>query len=119
MSTNGRVPTLQRLPPREREVAEAVIAGGEAAAADVLQRISGPMSNSAVRSMLRRLEAKGVLRKRSEGKRYLYRPALGDPEVRELLVRRLAEQHFGGSLPDLAAELARIMRPGEAARPTR
>ena len=93
---------LDRLARREREVAEIVFARGEASAVDVCRALSDPISNAAVRSMLTRLEAKGVLSRRKEGKRFFYAPAGTDPAVRDASLRWLALEHFGGSLARLA-----------------
>jgi predicted transcriptional regulator len=102
-------PPLQRLPGREREIAELVMSLGEATAGDVHGRLRGCISNSAIRSMLTRLEAKRVLRKRREGNRYVYSVAIDDPQAREALLLQIAEQHFGGSVAALAAELGRLL----------
>jgi predicted transcriptional regulator len=104
---------VPRLPQRLRQIAGVVSTLGEAAASDVLDHVEAPLSSSAVRSMLQRLVAKGVLSSRVEGKRYLYRPAWSSTELREALLRRLAAQHFDGSLPAMAGELTRIMRGKE------
>ena len=69
---------VERLARREREVAEAVYALGEASAGEIASCLSDPLSNSAVRSMLGRLEAKGVLRHRRKGRKFYYRPAASE-----------------------------------------
>jgi predicted transcriptional regulator len=102
---------LRRLPQRERQIADAVATMGEACAADVIAALPDRITNSAVRSMLSRLESKGVLRKRVEGNRYIYRPAFPVPELRQAMLRRIADEHFGGSLSALAAELTRMIDP--------
>jgi BlaI family transcriptional regulator, penicillinase repressor len=94
---------VSRLPRREREVAEIVYARGEASAIDVCESLSDPISNAAVRSMLTRLEAKGVLRRRKEGRRFFYAPAGDEQAARESALRRVSGEHFGGSLAGLAA----------------
>jgi predicted transcriptional regulator len=101
---------LNRLARREREVAEIVFARGEASAVDVCLALSDPISNAAVRSMLTRLEAKGVLSRRKEGKRFFYAPAGTDPAVRDASLRWLALEHFGGSLARLAAAALDLAR---------
>ena len=93
---------VSRLPRREREVAEIVHARGEASAVEICEALADPISNAAVRSMLTRLEAKGVVRRRKEGKRFFYAPAAGEA-ARESALKRLSREHFGGSLAALAA----------------
>jgi len=93
------------LPPREREIAEIVYAEGEASAADVCRALPDPLTNAAVRSMLSRLRAKGVLRRRKEGNRYYYAPAVSDQAAREAALRKVSRDYFDGSLLDTAAVL--------------
>ncbi len=108
-------PPLARLAGREREVAEIVYACGRGISADeVRHSLSDPLSNSAVRSMLTRLAAKGLLRARKAGKKYLYLPAIADAEARQAALLRLAQDYFAGSLAEAAMAmlaLARRRRP--------
>ena len=101
------------LPRREREIADIVFAMGEATAVQICASLSDPISNATVRSMLTRLEAKGVLRRRKAGKRYVYAPAATDDAAREAALRAVSRDYFGGSLVAIAAaamELARAQR---------
>ena len=108
-------PPLARLAGREREVAGIVYACGRGISADEVRlALSDPLSNSAVRSMLSRLAAKGLLRTRKTGKRYLYLPAIADGAAREKALLRVAQDYFGGSLAEAAMTmlaLARRRRP--------
>lgn len=108
-------PPLTRLAGREREVAGIVYAFGRGIAADeVRHALVVPLSNSAVRSMLTRLVAKGVLAARRDGKRFLYHPALADAGARQAAILRLAQDYFAGSLAEAAMAvlaLARRRRP--------
>jgi predicted transcriptional regulator len=55
--------------------------------------------------MLRRLMKKGIVNRRSAGqyKTFLYVPAITTEYVRQSAILHLAQQHFSGSLPRLAA----------------
>lgn len=96
---------IARLPHRERQIAEIVEHRGEASAAEILDALPDPISNAAVRSMLSRLEAKGVVRRRRDGKRYLYRPGSAGNAAREAALRRLSRDYFDGSLASAAAAM--------------
>ena len=108
---------LSWLPRREREIADIVYAQGEASAAEVCRALPDPLSNAAVRSMLTRLEKKGVLRRRRQGNRHFYAPAATDRAAREAALRRVVRDYFGGSLAETAAQLSEMARSEEAAEP--
>lgn len=107
---------LDRLPRREREVAEIVYACGEASAQDICQALPDRLSNAAVRSMLQRIEAKGLVRRRKDGRKYLYSAALPDRTIREAALRRIAKDYFDGSLVRAARMLGDMVEKEEAAR---
>jgi predicted transcriptional regulator len=94
--------SVKRLAPREREIAEIVLRRGEATAREVVNALPVPISNSAVRSMLRRLEAKGVLRSEMSGNKLVYLPSSLVLDSRETVLRRVATDYFEGSLSSLA-----------------
>ena len=64
---------IRHLARRERQVAERVGWLGEASAEEVRAALPDPLSNAAVRSMLRRLVDKGLLARRKCGRKFLYR----------------------------------------------
>ena len=108
--------SLRKLPLREREIARIILSRGEASAAEICAALTDPISNAAVRSMLRRLEAKGVVRRRKEGKRFLYAATVSESSERESVLRRVAREYFEGSLADAALALAGMIESREAAR---
>ncbi len=105
---------LSRLPPREREIADIVYARGEASAAEVCRALPDPLSNAAVRSMLGRLERKGVLRRRKQGNRHYYAPAATDEAACEAALLRVGRDYFGGALGEMAAMLLEMARREQA-----
>lgn len=96
---------LKRLAPREREIAEIVHKRAEVTAEEIRAAMTPPISNSAVRTMLTRLIAKGVIRKRKIGKRFVYLPARPCEQMREEAFQRLTQDYFEGSLRDAAVAL--------------
>jgi len=114
----ARLITRSKLPLREREVADVVFSRGEVTANEVCG-ILPPLSNSSVRVMLERLERKGVVCKRREGKRNFYFPAISEEPLRETILKRVADDHFDGSLFATALkiiEMMEIQQPGSAGR---
>ena len=60
---------------RERQIMDAIYQLGEASVSDILAKLADPPSYSSVRTMVRLLETKGLLRHRQNGTKYVYRPA--------------------------------------------
>lgn len=96
---------IDSLPRREREIFEILCSAGEASAADVRRAMADPPSHSAVRTMLGRLEAKGLVRHRSDQQTYLYKPALQPAKVRESALRQMVRTFFDGSAANAATAL--------------
>ena len=57
---------------------------------------SRPLALTTVATMLTKMEDKGVVGHRAEGRRYVYRPLVSERQVRRSMVRRLTEGLFAG-----------------------
>jgi len=101
-------PAIDQLYRREREVALIVYRRGLATATDVQGALSASLSNPAIRSMLNRLVAKGVLTRTKCGPygTFIYGPAVTAASARETALRQLAEDFYAGSLSSLAGAIA-------------
>ena len=80
---------------------------GEATAEDIRARLSNPPSYSAVRALLARLEAKGQIRHREEGLRYVYAPTVAPTAARRAALKQYVRTFFGGSVGDMLTSLLR------------
>ncbi len=111
------VPDLAR---RERQIMDVFHQMGEASVADVLERLKDPPSYSAVRTMIRLLETKGLLRHRQEGKRYLYQATQSRESASRSALRKLLDVFFAGSASDAVAAILDVqgesLSPKELAR---
>jgi len=106
--TSGTAPEtrgLEDLAPRERQVVESVYRLQEATAAQIQEEMGPDLSNSAVRAMLVRLEAKGVLQHRVDGQRYLYSAVVPQEQVRESALKKLVGTFFNNSSASAATAL--------------
>jgi BlaI family transcriptional regulator, penicillinase repressor len=101
---------LQSLSRREREMMDIVYRSGSATAGDVLGQLADPPSYSAVRTTLRILEEKGLLKHEQDGKRYVYKPRLPRDKARKGAMDHLVSTFFGGSAS--GAVLALLEQPG-------
>jgi BlaI family transcriptional regulator, penicillinase repressor len=87
-----------KLARREREIMDVLFQiGGEASAEEIRERLSDPPSYSAVRAMLAKLEAKGAVRHREKGLRYVYSPTTNRSTARRSAIKRLVQVFFDGS----------------------
>jgi predicted transcriptional regulator len=82
---------------RERQIMDAIYRLGSATVTEVMAEMPEPPSYSAVRAMLGKLEAKGYLKHRQEGPRYLYLATVPRHEARESALQRLVRTFFDGS----------------------
>jgi predicted transcriptional regulator len=101
------VPLAHRLSRREREIMDILFGLGEASAEDVRARLMNPPSYSAVRAMLVRLEAKGYIRHRESGLRYVYAPTMSPAAARSAALKQYLRTYFDGSLGGLVTSLLR------------
>ena len=98
--------STEKLSRREREIMDVLYALGDTADAEqIRQKLSDPPSYSAVRAMLAKLEAKGVIRHRAEGLRYVYAPVTSRTAAQKKAVSQLMRVFFGGSASEAAAAL--------------
>jgi predicted transcriptional regulator len=98
-----------RISDAELEVMEVLWASNAPlTATDVAERIGADRewSLATVKTMLSRLTAKGAIRFREEGRRYLYSAAIARDSYVGKESRRFVDQLFGGRLSPLVARLA-------------
>jgi len=87
-----------KLPRREREIMDVLFElGAEASAEEIRERLTDPPSYSAVRAMLAKLEAKGAVKHREKGLKYVYTPTLPRTAARRSALRQLVKVFFEGS----------------------
>ena len=97
---------MVKLSRREREILDALYALGDSADAEqIRQKLSDPPTYSAVRAMLAKLEAKGAIRHRAEGLRYVYSPVTSRTAAQKKAVSQLMRVFFEGSASQAAAAL--------------
>ena len=103
----GKLPT-EKLSRREREIMQVLFGlGNRASAEDIRTRLTDPPSSSAIRAMLTRLEAKGHLRHREDGLRYVYSATTSPEKASKKALKQHLSTFFGGSRGEMAAALLR------------
>ncbi|HEY0303639.1 MAG TPA: BlaI/MecI/CopY family transcriptional regulator [Longimicrobiales bacterium] len=87
---------LTKLPPRERQIMDFLIAANGGTVNEVLDGIEDPPSYSAVRAMLGKLEKKGYITHEEVDRAYRYKPVARET-ARRSAVRHLIDSLFAGS----------------------
>ena len=101
-------PVQEKLTRREREIMHVLFAlGNRATAEEIRTRLTDPPSSSAIRAMLTRLEAKGHLRHREEGLRYVYSATTSPATASRKALKQHLSTFFGGSIGEMATALLR------------
>ena len=90
---------------RERQILDVIFSLGEASVGDVHTRLPDAPSYSAVRTMIRLLESKGLLKHRQQGTKYVYRPTQSKDTASKTALSHLVKTFFGGSPSDAVAAL--------------
>jgi BlaI family transcriptional regulator, penicillinase repressor len=96
---------LDRLGRRERQIMDILFRHGRATATEVQAELGEPVSNSAVRGMLRLLASKGYVAHEQDGPRYVYFPVARSEEVSQSALRHLVTTFFGSSPSSAMAAL--------------
>lgn len=96
---------IESLPRREREVFEVLCGLEEAPASAIRAGLTDPPSDSAVRTLLGRLVAKGLVVHRTVNQAYVYSPAPVAASVAETAMQRLVRTFFDGSAANAATAL--------------
>lgn len=90
---------------RESQIMDVIYRLGEASVGDVLEHLPDPPSYSSVRTMIRLLESKGLLKHRREGTKYVYRPTQSVETASRSALRHLMTTFFSGSATDAVAAI--------------
>ena len=109
---------IESLPRREREVFETLCRLDEGTAASVRAALSDALSDSAVRTMLTRLEIKGLVERSSGADGFVYRPVQETEAVAAGALQRMIDTFFAGSAASAATALlglGQTLTPDEAA----
>jgi predicted transcriptional regulator len=95
-------PSLAR---RERQILDVLFQLGEGSVSDVLARLPDPPSYSSVRTIIRHLERKGLLRHRRVLTKYVYRPTQSREAASRSALLHLLKTFFAGKAPDAVAAI--------------
>lgn len=90
---------------RERQVLDVLYRAGRATCAEVQRAMTDPPSYSAIRTFLRILEEKKIIRHEQDGARYVYIPIMEKERASRSALRHLLNTFFGGSVTQAISAL--------------
>jgi predicted transcriptional regulator len=93
---------LSKLPPRERQIVDLLYQRGDMSVAEICDALPDQPSGSAVRTMLKRLEDKGFVRRADSERGFLYSPVVAESAARKSALKEVVRVFFNGS-PAVAA----------------
>jgi predicted transcriptional regulator len=96
---------LSKLPPRERQIVDILYERGGLPVADICDALPDPLSGSAVRAMLKRLEDKGFVTRIESERGYVYSPTLSDSVAKKSALSEIVRVFFNGSPASAATAL--------------
>jgi len=99
---------LAALSRRERQVMDILHRRGEATVAEIMEDLPDPPTYSAVRSVLRILGEKKLIRFKEEGPRYIYFPARDTEATRDDALAHVVSTYFAGSPEQAVTALLRM-----------
>ncbi|HET7577506.1 MAG TPA: BlaI/MecI/CopY family transcriptional regulator [Sphingomicrobium sp.] len=96
---------LSKLPPRERQIVDILYERGPLLVSDICEVLPDPLSGSAVRAMLKRLEDKGYVTRAESERGFLYSPAVSDTVAKKSALSDIVKTFFNGSPASAASAL--------------
>jgi predicted transcriptional regulator len=102
---------LEKIPPRERELVDFLYRAGECTVADLRECLPDALSGSALRTMLARLEAKGLVQRRQSPEGWRYSPTVPQAEAKESMLQHMVRTFFNDSPASAASALLGMSRP--------
>jgi BlaI family transcriptional regulator, penicillinase repressor len=93
---------------RERQVMDILHRRGEATVAEIMEDLPDPPTYSAVRSVLRILGDRGLVKYKEDGPRYVYYPAVATATARNDVLAHVVRTYFGGSPEQAVTALLRM-----------
>lgn len=101
----------------QHAIMEVLWSEGEATASEVHRALQAErgLAPTTIATMLSKMERKGVVSHRTDGRRFVYRATVSRDEVRRTMLGELSDRLFGGSVAAMVAHLlsAHAVDPAE------
>lgn len=88
---------LNKLSRRERQIMDVLYRLEQASAREIQEQLEDPLSDSSIRTFLRKLEQKGHIRHRESGLKYIYSPVVARDKASESALSNVVRTFFADS----------------------
>jgi predicted transcriptional regulator len=109
-----------RLTPPQLEILRVLWQRPEATVVEIHQALQAgrPLATTTVATLLSRLEKRGLIAYRTEGRQYVYRAVLKEQAARQHMLGEVTKGLFAGDVPSMVSQLlsSHELRPGDLAR---
>ena len=116
----SKMTSAPRLTPPQLEILRVLWQRGEATVVDIHQALLAgrPLAPTTIATLLSRLEKRGLVTYRTEGRQYVYRAVLQEQQARQHALVEVTEGLFAGDVPTMVSQLlsSHELRPGDLAR---
>jgi BlaI family penicillinase repressor len=96
---------FSNLSKRERQIMDIIFSKGEASASEIRKALLDDLSNSGVRTILRSMLRKGVLKYKEKDLKYVYYPAVPLEKARISALKHMKKTLFQNSTEDVLTTL--------------
>ena len=111
---------VPRLTPPQLEILRVLWQRSEATVVEIHEavRAQRPLAATTVATLLSRLEKRGLVAYRTQGRQYVYRAILQEHDARQHVLGEVTQGLFAGDVPMMVSQLlsSHELRPGDLAR---
>jgi BlaI family transcriptional regulator, penicillinase repressor len=115
-----RRPRVPRLTAPQLEILRVLWQRSEASVVQIHEalRAERPLAPTTIATLLSRLEKRGLVAYRTEGRQYVYRAVLQEQDARQDALIEVTQGLFAGDVPTMVSQLlsSHELRPGDLAR---
>ena len=100
-------PKFHRLGDLQLQIMQVLWARGEARVADIHEALPGgaKLAYTTVATMLRKMEARGLVQHRAEGRTFIYQAVVAEDQVSRGMAEHVLDRLFGGSVEAMVSNL--------------
>lgn len=100
-------PTVHKLGDLQLQIMKVLWANSEASVPEVHKALAEQteLAYTTIATMLRKMEAKGLVKHRVEERKFIYKPMVKEQEVSEKMSTHFVDRLFEGSLADMVSHL--------------